>query len=228
MLTHALILQEPAIPAAQLILLCHAAGADAASLQPLGERLRATFPSAAIVSLQANGTAAGGYAWFAEDDLTEEVRAQRVAEALPALQCSVRHWQKHTGVDAMATPLIGVSQGAELVLEISKSQPMLASRVVALGGRYTTLPEAPPAVITTHFIHGREDAVVHYRHCVTAAHHLRDRGCDITAEVVPFIDDALHPDLIALAVTRLSTHIAPQLWTAAQEAAALQRAADTP
>lgn len=216
-----LIIQEPADAAAQLILLCHAAGADAASLLPLGERLCAAFPRASIVSLQADAPAATpqGFEWFAMAGVSDENRAARVAQALPALQTAVRDWQARSGVAAAATALIGVSQGAEMVLEASKLQPMLASRVVAMGGRFTTLPDAPPAVTTIHFLHGKLDALVPYSHSVIAAHHLRDMGCDITAEVVPFVGHELHPDLIELAITKLSTHIAHHLWTAAQEAA---------
>lgn len=216
-----LIIQEPAYAAAQLILLCHAAGADAASLLPLGERLCEAFPQATIVSLQADAPAATpqGFEWFAMAGVSDENRAARVAQALPALQTAVRDWQARSGVAAAATALIGVSQGAEMVLEASKLQPMLASRVVAMGGRFTTLPDAPPAVTTIHFLHGKLDALVPYSHSVIAAHHLRDMGCDITAEVVPFVGHELHPDLIELAITKLSTHIAHHLWTAAQEAA---------
>ena len=216
-----LIIQEPSDPAAQLILLCHAAGADAASLLPLGERLRETFPQATIVSLQADTPAATphGFEWFATDDVTEENRATRVAQALPALQTAVREWQERSGVSAAATALIGVSQGAEMVLELSKLQPMLASRIVAMGGRFTTLPTEPTAVTTTHFLHGKLDRLTPYRHSVESAHHLRGMGCDITAEVVPFVGHELHLDLIELAITKLSTHIAQHLWTAAQEAA---------
>ena len=220
-----LIIQEPADAAAQLILLCHAAGADAASLLPLGERLCEAFPQATIVSLQADTPAATprGFEWFANADVVdvaEGSRAARVAPALAALQNAVRDWQGRSGVPAAATALIGVSQGAEMVLEASKLQPMLASRVVAMGGRFTTLPDVPPAVTTIHFLHGKLDALVPYSHSVIAAHHLRDMGCDITAEVVPFVGHELHPDLIELAITKLSTHIAHHLWTAAQEAAA--------
>ncbi len=216
-----LVIQEPADQAAQLILLCHAAGLDAASLLPLGERLCETFPLATIVSLQADAPAATplGFEWFDTTGLTEENRAARVAQALPALQAAVRDWQERSGVSAAATALIGVSQGAEMVLELSKLQPALASRIVAMGGRFTTLPTEPIAVTTTHFLHGRQDQLTHYRHSVEAAHHLRDMGCDITAEVVPFVGHELHPDLIELAITKLSTHIAQHLWTAAQEAA---------
>jgi phospholipase/carboxylesterase len=135
------------------------------------------------------------------------------------LRTAVRGWQARSGVSAAATALIGLSEGAEVVLEASKPQPMLASRVVAMGGRFTTLPDVPPAVTTIHFLHGKLDALVPYSHSVIAAHHLRDMGCDITAEVVPFVGHELHPDLIELAITKLSTHIAHHLWTAVQEAA---------
>lgn len=216
-----LVIQEPAGQAAQLIVLCHAAGADAASLLPLGERLRETFPQATIVSLQADSPAVTpqGFEWFSTVDVSEDNRATRAAQALPALQAAVYEWQARSGVSAAATALIGLSQGGEIVLELSKLQPMLASRVVAIGGRFTTLPETPPAVTTVHFLHGKLDQLTPYRHSVDAAHHLRDMGCDITAEVVPFVSHELHPDLIELAITKLSTHIAQHLWTAAQEAA---------
>ena len=216
-----LVIQEPTEPAAQLILLFHAAGADSASMLPLGERLRETFPLATIVSVQADTPSESpqGFVWFDLADVTEENRPLRVAQALPTLQAAVRYWQERSGVAAAATALIGISQGAELVLEASKHSPMLASRVVAMGGRFTTLPESPPAVTTIHFLHGKQDALVSYSHSVTAAHHLRDMGSDITAEVVPFVGHELHPDLIELTITKLTTHIPHHLWTAAQEAA---------
>lgn len=214
-----LIIQEPAEQAAQLIVLFHAAGADAASLLPLGERLCETFPQAAIVSLQADAPsdAPQGFAWFVTAGVTEENRTARVAQVLPALQTAVRDWQERSGVSPAATALVGLSQGAEMVLELSKPQPMLASRVVAIGGRFTTLPVEPPAVTTTHFLHGKEDTLTPYSHSFVAAHLLRDMGCDITAEIVPFVTQALHPDIIELAVTKLSTHIPQQWWATAQE-----------
>ena len=217
------IIQEPVEPA-QLILLCHAAGADAASLLPLGERLRETFPMATIVSLQAELAAdtPPGFAWFSLVGITEQNRPAHVAQALPALHAAVQGWQARSGVAAVATALMGVSQGAEMVLEACKHAPMLASRVVAIGGRFTTLPDVPPAVTTIHFLHGKQDTLVPYAHSVNAAHHLSGMGSDITAEVVPFVGHELHPDLIELAITKLSTHIAPHLWTAAQDAAASQ------
>ena len=86
-----LVIQEPADPAAQLILLCHAAGADAASLLPLGERLCETFPQATIVSLQADAPAAAphGFEWFCgcrRADTADDNRAARGRRPLPGLQ----------------------------------------------------------------------------------------------------------------------------------------------
>lgn len=195
---------------------------------PLGERLRETFPQAVIVSLQAGTPAPAptGFEWFSTVDLNDENRPARVAQALPHLQAAVHDWQERSGVSPAATALIGVSQGAEMVLELSKLQPMLASRAVAMGGRFTTLPDVPPAVTTIHFLHGKLDQRVPYSHSVLAAHHLRDMGCDITAEVVPFVGHELHPDLIELAITKLSTHIAQHWWTAAQEAAPAHQGPD--
>lgn len=219
-----LLIQNPAEPA-QLIVLCHAAGADAASMRPLGELLRESFPQAVIVSLLAprlvvtETVAPPAFAWFDVTDLNEDERPERVAQALPALQRAVHDWQQRCGVSAEATALVGWSQGAEMLLEASKHQPMLASRLVAIGGRFTTLPEAPPPVTTLHLLHGKLDVQTPYAHTISAAHRLRDLGCDFTAEVVPFVDHALHPELMQRAVTKLSTHIAHHLWNAAQAAA---------
>ncbi|OYU46682.1 MAG: esterase [Burkholderiales bacterium PBB4] len=202
-----LILQEPA-ESVQLILLCHAAGDDAASLMPLGERLCETFPQATVVSLQANAAADApqGFAWFSLAGITEENRPARIAQALSALQAAVREWQSRSGVSAAATALVGLAQGADMVLEASKHMPPLASRIVAMGGRFTTLPDVPPLVTTIHLLHGKHDTQVPYAHTINAAHRLRDLGTD----------------LIELAVTKLSTHIAPHLWTTAEEAASVQ------
>ena len=66
--------------------------------------------------------------------------------------------------------------------------------------------------------HGKDDAVIHYSNTVLAAHHLRDMGCDITAEVLPFIRHEIHADFIDLAVTKLANHIPKRVWAKAFEA----------
>ena len=151
--------------------------------------------------------------------ITEENWLARVAEALPAFQACVAHWQQVAGVGAAATALVGFSQGAIMALESSKSNPTIASRVFALSGRFATLPEVAPTETTIHFLHGKVDAVIPYNHAVSAAHHLRDLGADITAEVLPFVGHEIHPDFIELVITKLSTHVPQRLWAEALKAA---------
>ena len=217
---NAQVIQQPALPAAQLILLFHGVGADAASLRPLGEQLAAAFPQAMVVAVAAyqRSDMSNGFQWFSVIGITEENRSERIAHAMPAFQACVAHWQQVAGVGAAATALVGFSQGAIMALESSKSNPTLASRVFALSGRFATLPEAAPIETTIHFLHGKVDAVIPYSHTVTAATQLRDLGADITAEVLPFIGHEIHPDFIELVITKLSTHVPQRLWAEALKA----------
>jgi phospholipase/carboxylesterase len=220
MTQNAHVIQQPSLPAAQLILLFHGVGSDAVSLRPLGERLAAEFPQAMVVAVAAcqRSDSSTGFQWYSVSGVTEENHLGRVAEALPAFQACVAHWQQVAGVGAAATALVGFSQGAIMALESSKSNPTIASRVFALSGRFATLPEAAPTETTIHFLHGKVDEVIPYNHAVSAAHHLRDLGADITAEVLPFIGHEIHPDIIELVITKLSTHVPKRLWAEALKA----------
>ena len=221
MTQNAHLIQQPPLPAAQLILLFHGVGADAQSMRPAGERLAAEFPRAMIVSVAAYQPSdiSSGFQWFSVVGITEENRADRIAQAMPAFEACVAHWQQVAGVDAAATALIGFSQGAIMALESTKLEAPLASRVIAISGRFATLPQTATMDTTIHFLHGKADTVMPYSHTVTAAHHLRDLGADITAEVLPFIGHEVHPDFMELVVTKLSTHVPKKLWDEAVKAA---------
>lgn len=221
MTQHAQVVQRPSLPAAQLILLFHGVGADAQSMVPLGQRLAAEFPRALVVAVRAYQPCdlSGGYQWFSVLGITEENRLERVAQAMPAFEACVAHWQQQAGVDASATALIGFSQGAIMALESLKRHVPLAARVIAISGRFATLPRAAPGSTTVHMLHGKTDAVIPYRYTVEAAHHLRDLGADITAEVLPFIGHELHAEFVARIVNKLTTHIPQRLWADALKAA---------
>lgn len=221
MTQNAHIIQQPPLPAAQLILLFHGVGADAQSMRPAGEQLAAEFPRAMIVSVAAYQPSdiSSGFQWFSVVGITEENRADRVAQAMPAFAACVAHWQQVAGVDAAATALIGFSQGAIMALESTKLEAPLASRVIAISGRFATLPQKATMDTTIHFLHGKADTVMPYSHTVTAAHHLRDLGGDITAEVLPFIGHEVHPDFMEMVVTKLTTHVPKKLWDEAVKAA---------
>lgn len=217
---HAHIIQQPQPKAAQLILLFHGADSDAQAMRPMGERLAIEFPKAMVVAVAVMTTnpssgMSEGFQWFSEVGLTEENQVSRVAEAMPAFEACVAHWQQQAGVDASATALIGFAQGATMALESTKRAAALASRVFAISGRFATLPDTAAEAITIHFLHGKADTVMGYRHAVEAAHRLRDLGADITAEVLPFIGHEIHPDFVDLVVVKLSTHLHQRLWAEA-------------
>lgn len=221
MTQNAHIIQQPQTPAAQLILLFHGVGANAQAMRPAGERLAAEFPQAMVVTVAAAHPSdiSNGFQWFSVVGITEENRAARIAAAMPAFEACVTHWQRVAGVEAAATALIGFSQGAIMALEASKRSTPLASRIFAISGRFATLPEAAPGDTMIHFLHGKNDDVIPYRHTVEAAHHLRDLDADITAEVLPFIGHEMHPDFIDLVVSKITTHVPKKLWAEATQAA---------
>ena len=216
---NALVIQQPPASPQQLILLFHGMGSNPRAMRPLGERLALEFPNALVVAPQAP-TASGnpnGFEWFGVDGITEENRVLRVALAMPAFEACVAHWQRVAGLAAPATALVGFSQGAIMSLESAKRNPPCAGRIIAIGGRFAALPVDVLLDTTVHFLHGKEDAVIPYSNTVLAAHHLRDLGCDITAEVLPFIGHEVHADFIDLVATKLANHIPNRVWTKALE-----------
>lgn len=223
MTQHAQVIQLPALPAAQLILLFHGVGSDAQSMRPLGDRLAVEFPQAMVVAVAACQASdiSNGFQWFSVAGITEENRPARVAAAMPAFQACVAHWQRAAGVQAPATALIGFSQGAIMALESIKLDSPLAARVIAISGRFATLPDTAPGRTTIHLLHGKSDAVIPYRHTVLAAHQLQALGADVTAEVLPFIGHEMHADFVDLIVQQLKTHIPSYLWAEALKSAPL-------
>ena len=215
------LIQQPAQPA-QLILVFHGVGSNPESMLPLARGLCATFPQAFIAAVQSPDAsfAPGGYQWFSVADITEENRQQRVDAAMPGFTACVAYWQQQSGVGPEATALVGFSQGAIMALESSKLANPPAQRIVAIAGRFANLPTEGNYSGTIHFLHGKEDPVISYQQTVLAAHHLRDLGVDITAEVVPFIQHHVPPEFIEMTAQKLSTHISHKVWNSAMEPAA--------
>lgn len=217
---NSIVIQQPGEQAGQLILLFHGVGARPESMAWLGGRLATEFPKAMVVSVAAptRSDIALGFQWFSVVDVTEENRPARIAEVMPSFAACVAYWQAQAGVTAAATALIGFSQGAVMALESTRLEAPLASRVVAICGRFAALPDAAPADVAVHMLHGKADTVIPYSHTVNAAHRLRDLGCDVTADVLPFIGHEIHPELAELVVTKLTTHIPQHIWADVMEA----------
>lgn len=212
--------------AQQLFLLFHGVGAAPDDLVPLGKILALQFPHSAIVSVQAPHDCpySNGYQWFSVEGITEQLRPVRTAQALPLFQQAVQHWQASFGVGAETTALVGFSQGAIMALESSQQSPLLAARIVALSGRFSTLPEKAPDNCTLHLFHGKQDSVIPYAHTVHAAERLVQLGADVTADVIPFVGHEINDEIATLVIERLTTHVPKRYWEAAQKASASEAA----
>jgi phospholipase/carboxylesterase len=215
-----LIVHQSASGAAQqLFLLFHGVGAAPDDLVPLGQVLAQAFPQSLIVSVQAPHDCpySDGYQWFSVDGITEAQRMERTAQALPLFQQIVQQWQHSTGIGPEATALVGFSQGAIMALAASQAQSALAARIVALSGRFSSLPDLAPVDTTLHLFHGKQDAVIPYAHTVHAAERLVELGADVTADVIPFVGHEINDEIANLVIERLTTHVPKRYWEAAQE-----------
>lgn len=220
-MSQTLIVQRPTGPSPQLILLFHGVGATADSMLPLAQRMAAEWPEAFVVSVQAPFASdlGQGFQWFSVQGVTDDNRPARVAEALPLFVQTIEHWQRESGVDAAGTALVGFSQGAIMALESTALPQLLAGRIVALSGRYAGPPHQPPAHTTLHFVHGKDDPVIHYGQTVMAAKQLVAQGADLTADVLPFLGHTISPEVQELVIERLRTHLPQHRWQEALRAA---------
>ena len=179
------IVQSPATPAQQLLLLFHGVGDNPVAMGQIGSLFAPQFPDALIVSIggaEPCGPPPGRQPTFIE---------------------TVRYWQKQSGVGPRATALIGFSQGAIMSLESIKAEPGLASRVIAFNGRYATLPQSATTATTIHLIHGGEDRVIDLAWAVSAQEALQQAGGDVTLDIVEDLGHAIDDRSMQFALERL-------------------------
>ena len=199
------IVQSPATPAQQLLLLFHGVGDNPVAMGEIGSWFAPLFPDALIVSIggaEACGPAPGRQ-WFSVQGVTEENRQQRVDAIMPTFIATVRYWQQQSGVSPQATALIGFSQGAIMALESVKAEPGLASRVIAFNGRYATLPQEANTKTTVHLIHGGEDRVIDLAWAVAGQEALMAAGGDVTLDIVEDLGHAIDDRSMQFALDHL-------------------------
>lgn len=198
------VVQSPASPAKQLLLLFHGVGDNPVNMGEIGAHFAPRFPEALIVSIGGvEPCGPEGRQWFSVQNVTEESRQARVDAVMPAFIAIVREWQQQSGVSAEATALIGFSQGAIMALESIKAQPGLASRVIAFNGRYATLPGQADTQTTIHLIHGGEDRIIELQYAVNAQEALMREGGDVTLDIVDDLGHAIDDRSMALALDHL-------------------------
>jgi phospholipase/carboxylesterase len=225
-MTESVVFQRPGSDAQQLVLLFHGFGATPDDLAPLARHLAAQFPQAFIVGVAAPDPShpgePDGRQWFSPHGITEESRPALIAAAMPAFESAVRHWQAESGLGVPATALVGFSQGAIMALASTQrpDAPPLAGRVVAIAGRFATLPVYPAPETTFHLFHGKHDPVVPYRHTVEGAERLVAIGADVTADVLPFVQHEIDEGILEGIIERLTTHVPKRIWDEAMRAGA--------
>lgn len=204
-MSDSIVVQQPAGPARQLVLLFHGVRGSPNDMRRLGERVAMHMPQAWV------GCACGpqtcepdrGYRWFDSEGIHDGNRAERVAQAGIGFCQIVREWQQYTGIGAADTTLIGFSQGAAMCLEaIRDASDPVASRVVAIAGRCINLPEARLPV-ALHFVHGLDDEVVSFTDARQSAEDLRALGLDATMDAVPGAGHTITREVIDTVLERM-------------------------
>ncbi|MBI3432868.1 MAG: esterase [Hydrogenophilales bacterium] len=202
-------------PVKQLFILLHGVGGTASDLLPLAEALGSAFPQAACLlpeGFTAFDTGSGGRQWFSIDGVTEDNRAARVAEVMPALHALVRQAQERFKVMQPDTALAGFSQGAIMALEYGIAHDGSVGRVLAFSGRFATLPEQAPEFTTLHLLHGKEDRIIPVAHAYAAYERLSQHQGDATLDVASNVGHEIHAALVDRAVYRLQTCIPLRTW----------------
>ena len=198
------VVQQPESAAKQLLLFFHGVGDNPANMGQIARYFAPLFPEAMIVSV--GGTepcGPTGRQWFSVQGVTEENRQARIDAIMPVFIETVRYWQQQSGVSALATALIGFSQGSIMALEGVKAQPDLASRVIAFNGRYASLPQTASTASTIHLIHGGEDRVIELSHAVAAQDALLSAGGDVTLDIVDDLGHAIDDRSMQFALDHL-------------------------
>lgn len=199
------IVQRPAGPDGELVLLFHGVGATAGDLVSLGAIVAKAMPEAMVVSVNAPqpSSLGRGREWFSVVGVTEQDRPLRVAQAMGAFLDTVAHWQREAGATPAHTTLIGFSQGAIMSLEAARLAPVVAGRIVSIAGRFAAVPQDVPAAVAFHFIHGAQDPVIPAQHAVQAAEQLGRLGVTVTLDVVPGLGHGIDARAASILVERL-------------------------
>jgi hypothetical protein len=199
-MTHVL-LQAPAGEAAQLILLLAPTAPEdlprtppadpAGALWALGRALAGEYPSAWVIGLPAAGP----------DD--EDA----------AVLTAVRGWQRHTGVAAAATLLVGQGDGAARALAAVHARDGLVGRVVAIDPAPS--PETPgsaPRLTTLHLVHALAGEPARRDAALDLAERLASLGADLTADILPADEPDPGAAVTGRVIERLRGYLPRRTW----------------
>lgn len=203
-----LVLHRPTAAARQLVLLFHGVGASPEGFQALAPALAREDRWVVAVRAPFASDLGAGWQWFSVQGVTEANRAERIAAVLPRFAETGQRWQAHTGLSPAQTVLAGFSQGAIVSLESTQVGEPLATRVVAMSGRFATPPRQAPAGVVWRFIHGDQDPVIPAAFSTQAVQQLQAQGADARADLLPALGHGIDPRALALLAGALDEGLA--------------------
>jgi phospholipase/carboxylesterase len=201
-----IIVQQPQGPASRLILLMHGVGSVPQSMLGVARWFATLDSTAMVVSIASPqpSDVSSGLQWFSVRGVTEENRQARVDAAMPAFVATVQHWQRVSGTEAQHTLVAGFSQGAIMALESTKLSAPPALRVVAMAGRFATLPSQQSGA-AIHLLHGDSDPVMPAALAQAAQARLLQLGSRVTLDLVRGVGHEPHHALLERLSARLSS-----------------------
>jgi phospholipase/carboxylesterase len=205
----AIVIQEPATTARQLVLLFHGVGADPEGLRPLGAGIARRFDDAWVISVRSPEASdlSSGWQWFSVRGIDEANRPARVAAAMPGFVKAIQDWQHTVGLGAADTTLIGFSQGAIMSLEATQQAVPLAARVISLSGRFAQPPRLAPSQTSLHLMHGEQDTVIPCALSALAVEQLRALGGKATLDLFPRLAHGIDQRVLDRVVERMQNDV---------------------
>lgn len=200
-----IIVRQPEAPR-ELVLLFHGVGQVPTSMLPLAQLIAEARPSAFVVCIEAAHPSDMGHGrqWFSVRGITEDDRPERIAEAMPAFDDTVRGWQARSGLGVHDTALVGFSQGAIMSLETLPREEALAGRVVAIAGRFAKPPARIASGVQVNIVHGSDDPVIDPKYAVETRAQLQLFGAPVTMDFVQGLGHNIDEQVIGHVTARLA------------------------
>lgn len=184
-----------------LILIFHGVGASPESLRPLGEYLNQFNPDLEIripAGFSPSTISPVGFQWFDVAGVTEENRAGRIQQVMPAFDQLIKGQAESAGVSLDKVVLLGFSQGTIMSLEWLKQCNVSVAGIIGIAGRFAELPQQTPAwPIPVCLIHGDADQVINVTQSQQSHQRLSELGINTELHLMPdtphTITQAMYP-----------------------------------
>lgn len=195
---------------AGLVLMLHGVGAEPDSLAPLAQAVADALPDLEVRVPPAPDPFDGGRGrqWFSIRGVDDANRAQRIADALPALDRLVAAELAACGLGRDRLALVGFSQGAMMTLALAASARPPATAVAIAGrlavDRLVGGPHQPDLLL----LHGARDPVVPVACAGEAADRFRTAGYRVRLAIEPDLSHAISPAQAEAVVRHLAAAVA--------------------